>query len=53
MSSKDTQLAVLGSSLDQYMAEVNRFPLLSREEEQELAQKLVDDGDVELSLIHI
>ena len=47
MSSKDTQLAVLGSSLDQYMAEVNRFPLLSREEEQELAQKLVDDGDVE------
>jgi len=47
VSSKDTQLAVLGSSLDQYMAEVNRFPLLSREEEQELAQKLVDDGDVE------
>lgn len=47
MSSKDTQLAVLGSSLDQYMAEVNRFPLLSREEEQELARQLVEGENVE------
>ncbi len=47
VSKKETQLAVLGSSLDQYMAEVNRFPLLSREEEQKLARQLVDDGHVE------
>lgn len=34
------------TSLDRYMAEVNRYPLLSREEEHELALRLYDHGDV-------
>lgn len=33
--------------LDQYMSEVRRFKLITREEEAELARKLRDDGDVE------
>jgi len=33
--------------LDQYMREVKRIPLLARDEEQALAEKLQDDGDVE------
>jgi RNA polymerase sigma-32 factor len=33
--------------LDQYMSEVRRFNLLTREEEAALARKLRDDGDVE------
>ena len=43
----NSALPVLRSSLDQYLVEINRFPLLSREEEQELAKRLVDHGDVD------
>ncbi|MBW2536800.1 MAG: RNA polymerase factor sigma-32 [Deltaproteobacteria bacterium] len=35
------------SELDRYMAEVSRFPLLSAEEEQRLARRWRDEGDVE------
>jgi RNA polymerase sigma-32 factor len=34
-----------GSSLELYLAEINRFPLLSVEEEQELARRFRDGGD--------
>ena len=43
----DTTLPVLRSSLDQYLIEINRFPLLTREEEQEYARRLVDHGDTD------
>lgn len=33
--------------LDRYMGEVRRFPLLSREQEYELAVRLRDEGDIE------
>lgn len=35
------------AGLDQYMREVRRFPLLSRDEERELALRLRDEDDVE------
>ena len=34
-----------GTSLDVYLAEINRFPLLSVAEEQELARRFRDQGD--------
>jgi RNA polymerase sigma-32 factor len=34
-------------SLDHYIQAVNRFPLLTQEEEQRLARKLRDDGDLD------
>ncbi|GMV42587.1 MAG: RNA polymerase sigma factor RpoD [Myxococcales bacterium] len=43
----DSSLPVLRSSLDQYLIEINRFPLLSREEEQEYARRLVEEGDMD------
>ncbi len=33
-------------SLDRYMVEINRYPLLSRQQEQALALRYVDQGDV-------
>ena len=33
------------TSLDLYLAEINRFPLLSAQEEQELAREYQRDGD--------
>ena len=41
----DSKLPVVQHSLDQYMLEVGRVPLLSRAEEQELAQKLKESSD--------
>ena len=41
-----TALPVLSDSLERYMAEVNKFPLLSREEEFELAKRWYEKGDV-------
>ncbi len=41
---RDTGLA---SPLDQYLREVSRYPVLSREEEAELARRWRDHGDVE------
>ena len=32
--------------MEQYLAEVNRFPLLTREEEEELARRWNEDGDM-------
>ena len=46
MSSEKTQLLVPSSSMEQYLAEVNRFPLLTREEEEELARRWNEDGDM-------
>ena len=34
-----------GGSLELYLAEINRFPLLSVDEEQELARSFRDRGD--------
>jgi len=42
-----SNLPVPKHSLDQYLLEVGRIPLLSREEERELSEHLKDDGDVE------
>ena len=42
-----TELPVVQHSLDQYMLEVGRVPLLSRQEERELAEKFRDYQDVE------
>jgi len=46
MTKKSNQLLVPGSSMEQYLAEVNRFPLLTREEEQELARRWNEDEDM-------
>lgn len=40
-------LPVIGDSFDHYMAQINRFPLLSAEEEQHLALRFRDEGDLE------
>jgi RNA polymerase sigma-32 factor len=40
-------LPAVGDSFDHYMAQVNRFPLLSAEEEQQLARRYRDAGDLE------
>ena len=37
---------VLDNELNRYVAEVSRFPLLSREEEVQLARRFRDDGDL-------
>ena len=42
-----TELPVVQHSLDQYMLEVGRVPLLSRQEERELAEQFRDEQDVE------
>jgi RNA polymerase sigma-32 factor len=42
-----TELPVVQHSLDQYMLEVGRVPLLSRQEERELAEQFRDQQDVE------
>lgn len=42
-----SQLPVLQTSLEQYMLDIGKLPLLTREEELELAQHLKDTGDVE------
>jgi len=42
-----TYLPAVGDSFDHYMAQVNRFPLLSVEEEQQLARRYRDEGDLE------
>jgi RNA polymerase sigma-32 factor len=47
VTSANQQLATLGTSLDQYMAEVNRFDLLSREEELELAKRYQSTQDLQ------
>jgi len=41
-----TSIALRNGELDQYVAEVKRYPLLSRDEEQVLARRLRDEGDV-------
>ena len=46
MSSEKTQILVPSSSMEQYLAEVNRFPLLTREEEEELARRWNEEGDM-------
>ena len=40
-------LPVLSDSLDAYLVEVSRFPLLSRDEERELSIHYLDTKDVE------
>lgn len=42
-----TSLTVARSSLDQYCKEINRYPLLTRSEEFELACRMRDEGDPE------
>jgi RNA polymerase sigma-32 factor len=42
-----TYLPVVGDGFEHYMAQVNRFDLLSAEEEYELATRLQRDGDLE------
>ncbi|OYV25159.1 MAG: RNA polymerase factor sigma-32, partial [Halothiobacillus sp. 20-54-6] len=37
---------VIGDSLQQYLAEVRRIPLLTVEEEQQLAEQLKASGDI-------
>ncbi len=46
---RHTDLALTGplGSLDAYLERVSRIPVLSREEEQELAQRLRNEGDVD------
>jgi RNA polymerase sigma-32 factor len=39
-------LPVVGDSLQQYLAEVRRIPLLSADEEQKLAEQLKSTGDI-------
>ena len=41
-----SQLPVLRSSFDLYLEEINRFPLLTREEEQRYARKFVEKGNL-------
>jgi len=41
-----SQLPVLRSSFDLYLEEINRFPLITREEEQRLARQYVDKADL-------
>jgi RNA polymerase sigma-32 factor len=45
--SNDLQLALPTGSLDSYIQSVNKIPLLSLEEEQELATKFHDSNDLE------
>lgn len=40
-------LPVISNSLDHYLIEINRFPLLSREEEQKLARRYCRNKDLE------
>ena len=40
-------MPVMGDSLSQYLSEVRRLPMLSVEEEQTLARRLKDAGDIE------
>jgi len=40
-------MPVIGDSLSQYLAEVRRLPMISVEEEQTLAQRLKEKGDIE------
>ena len=42
---KRLESSASGSSLELYLSEINRFPLLSVEEEQELARRFRDRGD--------
>ncbi len=42
-----TFLPVVGDGFEHYMAQVNRFPLLSAEEEQELARRYRKEGDLD------
>ena len=41
-----SQLPVLRSSFDLYLEEINRFPLLSREDEQKYARRYVEKADL-------
>ncbi|MEE8575441.1 MAG: sigma-70 family RNA polymerase sigma factor [Thermodesulfobacteriota bacterium] len=40
-------LPVVTDSLDAYLVEISRFPLLSRDEEHTIARKFFDSGDIE------
>jgi len=42
-----TFLPVVGDGFEHYMAQVNRFPLLNAEEEQELARRYRNEGDLD------
>ena len=42
-----SKMALTRTSLDQYFKDINRFPLLTRSAEFELARKLKDEGDVD------
>ncbi len=41
-----TAIALRHDNIDRYIAEINRYPLLSREQELELAQRYHDFGDI-------
>jgi RNA polymerase sigma-32 factor len=41
------QLSLLPDTLDRYMSEINRLPLLSRDEESALARRWRDDQDID------
>jgi RNA polymerase sigma-32 factor len=42
-----TSLPAVGDGFEQYMAQINRFPLLSAEEELQLARRYRQEGDLE------
>jgi len=46
MNVMSTALAIRPDNIDRYMAEISRYPLLSREEEHELAVRFHDLGDI-------
>ena len=46
MTVKSTQAIVITSELDNYLAKIRQYPVLSREEEMFLARKWRDEGDV-------
>lgn len=52
MSAEMTNMALMvpqSGSLEAYVQSVNRIPMLSAEEERELAERLVEDNDLEVS----
>ena len=44
---KQTQALAVVSDLDRYMAQINKYPVLSREQETDLAKRWRDTGDVQ------
>ena len=50
MVNNNTYLLAIGSGLSRYLDDIKKFPMLSLEEEYDLAKAWVEEG---LSLIHI